>query len=161
MPSQGTNLATATGATPYQEYYLSTPVNGNNDVTLGRAYITLTSAQILALNTTPITVIPAPGAGQLIQVDNAVLRLNFNTTAYTGTNAIQFSYTNGSGAVVTASPPASFLNSVATAFYCAPDAAVLAVVNAPVVVSVPTANPAAGNSTLSIEVFYSIRNLNA
>jgi len=50
--------------------------------TLQYATRTLTSAEILALGTTPITLIVAPGTGKSIWVKNVYGRLNFNTTAY-------------------------------------------------------------------------------
>lgn len=43
---------------------------------------TLTSAQILALATTPITLITAPGTGKAIFVKNIYGRLNYNSIAY-------------------------------------------------------------------------------
>lgn len=46
------------------------------------ATLTLTSAQILDLYTTPITLVSAPGVGKTIVLKNAWARLNFNTTAY-------------------------------------------------------------------------------
>jgi len=45
--------------------------------------ITLTAAQILSLNGgNSIDIIPAPGAGKMIFVMNALIHLDFNTTAY-------------------------------------------------------------------------------
>ena len=49
---------------------------------VNRIKITLTSAQILALNTTPVTLVAAPGNGKFINVLSAVAKLNYNTTAY-------------------------------------------------------------------------------
>ena len=44
--------------------------------------VALSSAQILALNTTPIQMIAAPGAGLAIQVIGAFIDILFNTAAY-------------------------------------------------------------------------------
>jgi len=46
--------------------------------------IELTSAQILALNTTPITAILAPGIGYAISPISITYQYNYNTTDYTG-----------------------------------------------------------------------------
>ena len=47
---------------------------------------TLTSAQILALGTTPITLIAAPGSGKVIIANKVYCRLNYNTVTYTNRN---------------------------------------------------------------------------
>ncbi|CAM6004576.1 unnamed protein product, partial [Sphagnum balticum] len=149
----GTSLgAVVPGAVPKQVYYLGGS-NGplNLDTDLSRGFLQLTSAQILALNSTPITIVPAPGAGYIIDVISAAAMLTFNTTAYTGTNALQIQYTNGSGAV-TASFPSSFIDSAVTTYFTTVKLAASAAANAPLVVSVPTANPAAGDGTINIEV---------
>lgn len=159
---QGTNLETKDSASlpTGPQIYHSLGRMHNNDSILSRAYITLTSAQILALNATPITLIPAYGASTVIIVKRVTAKLNFNSVAYTGANNLETRYTDGSGAKAASDMTAAFINSAASAFYNAPDAAVLAVANAPIVVTVPTASPAAGNSTMSIEVEFAIRKLN-
>ena len=43
---------------------------------------TVTAAEILALHTTPFTLIPAPGAGRTLILLGAVARLKFGGTAY-------------------------------------------------------------------------------
>lgn len=43
----------------------------------------LTSAQLLALRTTPVSIIPAPGPGKYIQVESMIMRSVFGGTAYT------------------------------------------------------------------------------
>lgn len=52
------------------------------------ARTTLTSAQLLALSTTPVSLIPAPGAGRAIVVVDMALEAVFGTIAYI-TNGIQ------------------------------------------------------------------------
>jgi hypothetical protein len=48
-----------------------------------QASVTLTSAQLLALSTTPITIIPAPGAGFYIAPSYGYMQYHFGGTAYT------------------------------------------------------------------------------
>lgn len=118
---------------------------------------TLTSAQILALNTTAVTLIPAYLISTII-VEGITARLNFNTTAYTGANNLEFRYTGAAGAKVTADMANTFLNSSATAYSSVSgvEAVLTPVLNAPIVVVVPTANPATGNSTLDLFIKYRI-----
>jgi len=49
--------------------------------------VTLSSADILSLHTTPVDLIPAPGPGKIINFINLISYYDFNTTAYTTTNS--------------------------------------------------------------------------
>lgn len=118
--------------------------------------ISLTSAQIKALNTTPITIVSAQGTDTTIIVDEIILKNTFVTTAYTGSNALEVRYTNGSGEKVTADFPNTFLNLVATGYSWVKSLAtpVISVENSPIVLYVPTANPATGDGTITGLVKY-------
>lgn len=133
-------------------------IKGSNGIVgvAERVTVTLTSAQVLALFTTPVTLIPAPGAGKSISVDEIVATVNFNSVAYTGANALELRYTNASGAKVTGDLAAAFINSAATRVDKAVAAAVTQVQNAPIVAAVPTANPGAGNSTITFDILYRV-----
>lgn len=79
-------------------------ISRHNDLILadrrGVATQTVTSAQVLALNATPITIIPAPGANLAI-VPNIVVIRHAGGTAYGGIATgedLVLKYTNGSGA---------------------------------------------------------------
>lgn len=58
--------------------------------------VDITSAEVLALNAAPKTLVPAPGPGNVIELLSAVLILDFNTAAYAtnGTLLIQTTATN-------------------------------------------------------------------
>jgi hypothetical protein len=148
-----THLGTGDGEPPV------IPFAGLSTDVLQKQSTTLTAAQVKALNTTPIAIVTAGGANTIIKVDSIVAVLDYGTTAFTGGNALEFRYTNGSGVKV-ASDLASgtFLNLTADAFGIAGavEAQVIAAANAAVVVSVPTADPAAGDSTLDIHVYYRV-----
>src|SRR6266403_669818 len=47
-----------------------------------RITVNLSSAQILALDVTPVLIVPAPGAGNFIRVLNIIEDLTFGTTPY-------------------------------------------------------------------------------
>lgn len=127
--------------------------------------VTLTSADILALNTTPITLVPTFGTNSsnvglnyVYIVEGITARLYYGGTAYTGANNLEFRYTDASGAKVTADLPNTFINSGANTFahVAGITTAFTPVYNAPIVVRVPTANPATGNSRITLVVKYRI-----
>lgn len=125
-----------------------------------RVRVPLTSAQILASNTTPITLVPAPGAGKYISVDEVVAKMTFGSVQYTGANAVEVRYTDGSGVKVTGDLAAAWLNSASTRVDKAIGAAVaVAVANAAIVVAVPSANPGAGDGTVTLDILYRVVSL--
>lgn len=122
-----------------------------------RAKVVLTAAQIKALNSTPITIVAAPGAGKVISVDEIQATMNFGTTQFTGANAVEVRYTDGSGQKVTGDLAAAWLNNASTRTDKAIGSAVTtAVANAAVVVAVPSANPGAGDGTVTLDVLYRV-----
>lgn len=122
------------------------------------AKVTLSSAQILALFTTPITVIAAPGAGKLINLINVTARLNYNSIAYgAGNDDIAFSLNAWTLVTFT-----GFLSNttnyagIFSAFANADDISVSPIANQPVTVAALTGNPTLGNSTVDIYATYNI-----
>jgi hypothetical protein len=142
----------------YSFKFLGRLTSNNNiaDYLVQHAKGVLSNAQLLALHTTPVALVPAAGAGTYISVDEIVLTLNYGTIAFTGNNNMEFRYTDGSGAKVTGDAAYAWAQGTANAGVKAIAAAVTPVANAAVVAVVPTANWAAGDSTISYSIKYRV-----
>lgn len=119
--------------------------------------VLITSAEMLAIYTTEKTLIAAPGAGYFIDVLSISEFLDYNTTAYTTNTTLEYRYTNKSGAKVTVDSPnllAATADKVITVK--ADDAEVVNAINAPVVATTATGNPAAGDSPVYVTVTYRV-----
>lgn len=138
--------------------YKSTVVGGIGTRVLQLA---LTSAQILALHTTPQQVVPAPGAGYVNQVESVIYDYTFGTTAYTDANAIGVYYA-AAGSPTKQADASTFVatggaSSITTFGAAAAASAVPAVVdNRALLAYVPTADPTLGDGTLKITVTYRV-----
>ena len=132
------------------------------DNKLNAVRIRLTAAQIKLLHTTPQTLIAAPGPNKFVQIDTVIGFLNYSTAVFTGANALEFRETNGAGTKVSEDISAAFLNSgvdiVVEHSGSVYWGQVTRLLNAPIVVSVPVADPggATAASTLTIIVIYRI-----
>ncbi len=129
------------------------------------ATYTLSTAQILTLHTTPVTLISAFGTNSsnvginyVYIVEGITARLMYGGTAYTGANNLEFRYTDASGVKVTADLANTFINSSANTFAHVAGivTAFTPVYNSPIVVSVPTADPGTGNSKIALIIKYRI-----
>ena len=125
----------------------------------------LTSAQILALNATPITLIAAPGAGKAIVVDHAEFFLDYNSTGYTvgAGEDLVLRYTDGSGALVTLPVDGDdFLDLTADATAYAPgmvqadSQGFVLTANAAVVAHIQTGEITGGDSPINYAVYYRV-----
>jgi len=104
--------------------------------------VALSSANILAMNATPVTILPAPGAAKILLVENIALQMTTTATQYANGGAVEFRYTNASGAKVTADIAAAVITATAgTSYTCNAGVAtsLTAVVNSPVVITNATA----------------------
>ena len=124
---------------------------------------TITSAQILALQTTPITLIAAPGAGKAILLRQAVFFLDYNSVGYASVGAgddITLRYTNGTGAVIGTLETTGFLDQTADKYSILYPAAgsIILPANAPVVAFLGGA-VTTGNSPVQVRLFYDIIDL--
>lgn len=125
--------------------------------------ISLTSAEILGLATTPKTLIAAQGASTLIQPLSFTFKLNYNSIPYaTNTNLSVF---QGAGQQRTDASISGWLNKSVLSLYTYPldqsnaffdGSDVAAITNTPLKLTTETGNPTAGNSTIDVYVTYTV-----
>lgn len=78
------------------------------------ASVTLSSAQVLAINVTPITVVPAPASTQVINFVSQTVVIKFNTAAY---SAVALTTKYAAGGDLGIPTPATLLSTASDAFY--------------------------------------------
>jgi len=126
-----------------------------NNVML-EAEVDLTAANIIAMYTTAISVIAAPGAGKAIIVDECGIFLDAGTTEMADGGVVALRYTDTSGSVLTSTCAASVINSTTDAYWLLTPVGFAPLANAAVVVSNATQVFATGNSTATLRIKYHI-----
>lgn len=127
---------------------------------------TITSAQLLALNATPVEIIPAPGAGKALILEGALLFLDYAGVAYAGIAAgedLSFKYTNAAGAEVMRVETTGFLDATADALrYARPTDLTnmipvhTPIANAPIVAHMLVGEIITGTSPLYVRAYYRV-----
>lgn len=120
--------------------------------------ITIASAEVLQLNSTPLTIVAAQGVGTVIQVISASVKIDFNTTPYATNIQLQII---SSGSVKAQHSQNVLDASVSTVRFLAEQAATVAtdtqlLENADLQVTVRTGDPTAGDSDITVTVLYRI-----
>lgn len=127
--------------------------------------VTISTAELLALNAAPKELVAAPGAGKAIILVDAQAFLDFATTGYDGIAAgedLALRYTDGSGAIVAEIEATGFLDAVADAYrhvYPLADAAKTPVANSALVAHMKSGEIATGDSPLKLRVRYRVVDL--
>lgn len=134
------------------------------DVVFDQVDVAVSSAEILALNATPKTLVAAPGANKALVLLNAIFFLDFNSAAYDGIAAgedLVIRYTDGSGGILGIIETSVFLNQVTdTHRYMYPSNGTVArtehtlVANAPLVLHMTTGEVASGDSPIGVRLQY-------
>jgi len=132
-----------------------------DESTVQYAEVEISAAEILDLFATPKELVAAPGAGKLLEFISLLLAYDWGTVAYTiGTAGnLQVKYTDGSGAAVSTTRAATgFLDAVADTLSSLDklEATVEPADNAPLVLTVATASPTAGDSPIHAKVAYRV-----
>ena len=121
----------------------------------GTAELTIASADVLTLNSTPLTIVSAV-SGYSIEVTSASVKIDFSTTAYATNTFIQL-ITNGA---TTAQYGAGIINATVATTKKLPEISTTTatttqlIANADLQVSVKTGDPTAGDSDITIFVNY-------
>jgi len=130
--------------------------------------VSITTAQVLALNATPISLVAAPGANLAVVFLDAMVLLDYNSAAYDGVAADEdliISYTDGSGEQVAEIETTGFIDQTNDELrYCTPSAGadgadnayIIPVANAALVISLLTGEVATGNSPIDIVLHYKV-----
>lgn len=138
------------------------------DVTMTLAQ--LTSAQILALNATPVAIVAAPGANMALEFERAELFLDYNSAAYAGIAAgedLEIRYTDGSGTMVSGCETTGFLDQTSDQLrYLYPQSAAATglfeltpTVNAALVIRLASGEVTTGNSPIYVRTWTRVRNV--
>ena len=132
---------------------------------------TITTAQILALNAAPITIVAAPGADKALIMDKAMIFYDFNAAAYAGIAAgenLAFRYTDGSGAIISEIETVGLLDAVTDQLRLAMPSGdtannvdtITPVANAVIVLHLLVGEIITGDSPLFIRFFYNVISTN-
>lgn len=138
---------------------------GQGEHVLQHADVTITSAQLLALNATPQTLVAAPGSGKALVFGGAVAFLDYNSAAYAvdAADNLQIRYTDGSGQLVAVCETDGFLTLTADAArYIQPLVGsttisdITPVANAALVAFMASSEVITGDSPLKLRVYYRV-----
>lgn len=126
---------------------------------LNAVTINLSAADIIAMYTTPVTVLAAPGSGKAIVVDRFVFNFDYGTTQFTGGGNITLKYSGG--ATITSTMANTKVqaasDSIATVGALATEVTVSS--NTAVQITNASAAFAAGDGTAKLTVYFSVINV--
>jgi hypothetical protein len=120
--------------------------------------LTVLSADILQLYSTPLTIVEAPGAGYAIEVLSASMTMAFNSIAYAGGYDLEIKTTGATNAQFSGEVLWMSLNG--TKFLSLEEAfgpsQTQVIENAALTVTTNGSNPTTGNSNITVRVLYRI-----
>lgn len=135
------------------------PAGSSSELQRMSTQVSVSSADILALNATPKTLIAAPGSGKVILVRGITLKMVTTSTQYANGGALEFRYTNASGSKVTADIAAAVVTASAGTSYTSVAGVTTSltnVANAAIVMDNATAAFDTGTGTAVVTVVYDI-----
>jgi hypothetical protein len=135
-----------------------------NPLVLQVATVQLTAAQLIAMKTTPVSVLPAPGAGKVLIIDAISFQFKNGGTQFTGGGAISFQYHGTAITPHTGTVAAAVVQAAAADVqYLGPNTSAAidlqTAINLGLDITNATAAFAAGNGTAIVTVWYSVLSL--
>jgi hypothetical protein len=130
----------------------------SNSAIVRDASLTIVTADVLHLNTTPIEIVSAPGAGYAIEVISASMKMVYNSATYATNTSLELltaGATNSQASTVIKNS-ASTIRRFADATTLASATATQLVDNAALNVTVASGDPTAGDSDITVYVTYRI-----
>ena len=127
---------------------------GSTDSPTYYTEISLSSAQILSSNGTPIQLVAAPGAGKVIVPEKYIVQFIWNSIAYATNIDFKVRFPTGSSGSIMALDGVASKNSIIGSIDYGS-----AIANEKLEVYTNTGNPTAGNSTMKVGVYYKIHTL--
>lgn len=121
--------------------------------------VTITSAQLLQMFTTPITLVAAQGAGKVIVPVNVLLRYRYGTIEYTTNQTITLSPNNSLWTANYNSAISGAADKYSSRSVTPTSTVVGVVDNLPLTVGVQIGNPLAGDGQLDVYVSYYVLTL--
>lgn len=122
--------------------------------------LTLTNAQVKALNDTEIEVLESPGSGRIVKPIRGEIRHNYDTAAFALTNVtdFEFKYTDDSGDALVKLPTTDVLDVAAnTKAFSSAETNLVGVADAAVVIHAHgSASPITGAGTVTVKLFYQV-----
>lgn len=125
--------------------------------------VDLSAANILAMRATPVTLIAAPGAGKINLIEEITVKIVRTSTAFASGGAVEFRYTDGSGAKVTADMSATLITGAAGTAYASCKAVtteLTPVANAAIVITNATGAFTTGTGTAKVYIKYRVLDAN-
>ena len=129
---------------------------------LQSATVTITSAQLLAIKTTPITLVAAQGANTIIIPIRITSYMDFATTPYVGDTILRttldpsFITTNFGNTTIIALSADGIISLTASTLSLSSGGGLAYITNTPLVMTTSSSNPTGGDSDIKVTVLYSV-----
>jgi len=123
--------------------------------------VALTAAQIIAMGTTPVQILPAPGPNRAYLVDSILFQMKPGSVQFTTGGTVSFSYAGGGATINTGNLiPASVINAATGSNTLVPGATATLTVPTNTAINIAaSAAFAAGNGTALVTVRFDVQNL--